>query len=405
MSSRASAANASRRLPSWARPAAFPLLAGPALGILTLVEAQADQEFRPLLAAFTVVAAWTTAAFLAASRWPSVGAALVALLYPLQVLLGVPGPNGAGLIAVLLAVGWAGYADPPRRSLLGTAGAVIAFVATDFTRHGVSLDAAFFPLVFFVGRWAGALVRRERRRSAEVMAMAALLEEQRVAAEQAAVTEERARIAREIHDAVAHSVSVMTLQIGGVRRQLDDVLTSRPAEREILLGLERLGRESVAELRSLVGILREEPELPLSELPSLARLDTLAADVRAAGLPVDVRVGGQVEELPRSLDATAYRIVQEALTNVLRHAPGAATHVAVEHTSGAVDLVVENAAHAADAHRSPGGDGADRAVAGGHGLRGMRERAALFGGTVTAGATSAGGFRVAVHLPRPARWS
>jgi signal transduction histidine kinase len=405
MSSPASAENASRRVPSWARPAAFPLLAGPALGVLTLVEAQADPEFRPLLGAFGIVAAWTTASFLLATRWPSVAAALVALLYPLQVLLGIPGPNGAGLIAVLLAVGWAGYADPARRSLLGTSGAVVAFVATDFTRHGVSLDAAFFPLVFFVGRWAGALVRRERRRSAEVLAMAALLEEQRAAAEHAAVTEERARIAREIHDAVAHSVSVMTLQIGGVRRQLKDVLAQRPAEREVLLGLERLGRESVAELRSLVGILREEPELPPSELPSLARLDTLAADVRAAGLPVDVRVGGPVAELPRSLDATAYRIVQEALTNVLRHAPGAATRVAVEHTGSAVDLVVENAARSADAPPPPGVDGEPGAGPGGHGLRGMRERAALFGGTVTAGATPAGGFRVAVHLPRPAGWS
>src|SRR5690349_15878529 len=102
MSSSAGVESAPRRLPSWARPTAFPLLAGPALGVLTLVEAQADPGFRPLLGAFAVVAAWTTAAVLTAARWPSAGATLVALLYPLQVLLGIPGPNGAGLIAVLL---------------------------------------------------------------------------------------------------------------------------------------------------------------------------------------------------------------------------------------------------------------------------------------------------------------
>ena len=377
----------------------FPLVASPVLGVLTVGEAQADPEFRTQLGAFVVVALWTAAGFLVSAWLPSVGAVVVAGLYPLETALGIAGPNGSGLIAVLLAVGWAGYADPPRRSLAGVGGAVLTFIVTDATRHGLSLDTIFFPMVFFPGRWAGLLVQRERRRSAEVIRMAALLEEQRAAAEHAAVTEERARIAREIHDAVAHSVSVMTLQVGGLRRQLTDVLESRPAERDVMLGIERLGRESVEELRSLVGILREGPEgRETTDLPSLGRVGTLVADVRAAGLPVDLVVRGQDGTLPRALDATAYRIVQEALTNVLRHAPGARTEVLVEHSHESVDITVANAS----ARAVPAPD--TGSATGGHGLVGMRERAALFGGRVSAGPRPEGGFRVHVHLPRATRW-
>ena len=376
----------------------FPLVAAPVLGVLTVAEAQADAEFRTQLGSFAVVALWTAAGFLVSAWLPSVGAALVAGLYPLETALGIAGPNGAGLIAVLLAVGWAGYADPPRRSLAGVTVAVLAFIVTDATRHGLSLDTVFFPMVFYPGRWAGLLVQRERRRSAEVIRMAALLEEQRAAAEHAAVTEERSRIAREIHDAVAHSVSVMTLQVGGLRRQLGDVLEDRPAERDVMLGIERLGRQSVEELRSLVGILREAPEsVDTTDLPSLGRVETLVADVRAAGLPVDLTVVGDAgDELPRGLDAAAYRILQEALTNVLRHAPGARTRVLVEHGHDAVDLEVDNEA---PRQAPPQPDGL-----GGHGLVGMRERAALFGGRVEAGARPDGGYAVRVHLPRTTWW-
>jgi signal transduction histidine kinase len=228
--------------------------------------------------------------------------------------------------------------------------------------------------------------------------MAALLEEQRAAAEHAAVTEERSRIAREIHDAVAHSVSVMTLQVGGLRRQLGDVLEDRPAERDVMLGIERLGRQSVEELRSLVGILREAPETgDTTDLPSLSRVETLVADVRAAGLPVELTVAGDAaEELPRGLDAAAYRILQEALTNVLRHAPGARTRVLVGHGHEAVELEVDNEP---PRQAPPQPDGV-----GGHGLVGMRERAALFGGRVEAGARPDGGYAVRVHLPRTTWW-
>ena len=202
---------------------------------------------------------------------------------------------------------------------------------------------------------------------------------------------ERSRIAREVHGAVAHSVSVMTLQIGGLRRQLGGALEERPAERDVLLGLERLGRETVQELRSLVGILRTPgpAEASTAPVPSLARAADVVRDVRAAGLDVELDVVGETRELPRALDLSAYRILQEALTNVLRHAPDSTARVRLEYTRDGVDITVRDNGAAT----APGTDGV-----GGHGLVGMRERARMFGGTLAAGRVE-DGFEVHAHLP------
>ena len=185
------------------------------------------------------------------------GAVLVACFYPLTALLGAPGPGGTGLIAVMLAMGYVGYAAPPRRSLVAVTVGVLVFVVTSWIVEGFSWDTVFFPAVFYPARWAGRLVSRERERSAQLIELTALLDAQRETAAQAAAQEERTRIAREVHDAVAHSVSVMTLQIGGCADSWAACSTDRPQEYDVLLGLERLGRETVEELRSLVGILRE----------------------------------------------------------------------------------------------------------------------------------------------------
>jgi signal transduction histidine kinase len=380
----------------------FPLVAAPVMGLLAVAEARLDETFRPDLVPLTVVALWIAASFVVASRFPVLGCVLVAGFYPFGVLVGAPGPGGAGLISVLLAVGWAGYAAPARRSLIGTCLAVLVFIVTDATQRGLGWDTVFFPAVFFPGRWAGALVQREESRSAQLLELTAVLDAQREATAHAAVVEERTRIAREVHDAVAHSVSVMTLQVGGLRRQLDDVLAERPAERDVMLGIERLGRQSVEELRSLVGILRESGTgEPAAVVPSLARAEELVADVRGAGLPVELDVVGEPVELPRALDVSAYRILQEALTNVLRHAPEAPTRVTLSYGADAVDLRVANDAPA----RRPVavGGGAERAT-GGHGLVGMRERTGVFGGTLEAGPGEDGGFTVHARLPLAGRW-
>lgn len=375
-------------------PRLFPLLAAPVMGALGVVEAASDAEFRQSFALLAVVAAWIAAGFLTQVRLPSVGAVLVAGFYPLTAVLGAPGPGGTGLISAMLAMGYVGYAAPPRRSMVAVTAAVAVFVATDIALHGLAWDSVFFPAVFYPARWAGRLVSRERERSARLVELTAQLDAQRESAAWAAAQEERARIAREVHDAVAHSVSVMTLQIGGLRRQLDDTLAERPAEREVLLGLERLGRETVQELRSLVGILRAPgpAEASTAPVPSLSRAADVVRDVRAAGLDVELDVVGEARELPRALDLSAYRILQEALTNVLRHAPGSTARVRLEYTHDGVDITVRDDGRGGG-DTAPGHDGV-----GGHGLVGMRERARMFGGTLAAGRVD-GGFEVHAHLP------
>jgi signal transduction histidine kinase len=157
----------------------------------------------------------------------------------------------------------------------------------------------------------------------------------------------------------------------------------------------------VEELRSLVGILRESGTgESAAVVPSLARAEELVADVRGAGLPVDLEVVGEPVELPRALDVSGYRILQEALTNVLRHATGASTRVTVTYGADAIELLVVNGAAAR--HPATVGGGPDQAP-GGHGLVGMRERAGIFGGTLEA-APTADGFRVHVRLPLTGRW-
>jgi signal transduction histidine kinase len=389
--------------PRGSEPRLFPLLAAPIMCLLAIGEARLDETFRPDLVPLTIVGVWIGAAFLVASRFPSVGCVLVAGFYPIGTLIGAPGPGGAGLISVLLAVGWAGYAAPARRSLIGTSLTVLVFIVTDATKHGLSWDTIFFPLVFYPGRWAGALVQREQTRTAQLVELTAVLDAQREATAHAAVVEERTRIAREVHDAVAHSVSVMTLQVGGLRRQLADVLEERTAERDVMLGIERLGRQSVEELRSLVGILRESGNDDVAAaVPSLGRVAELVADVRAAGLPVVLEVVGTPVELPRALDVSAYRILQEALTNALRHAADAAARVTVCYAEDAVELTVDNDPPVR--RPVPVGAGGDGTAIGGHGLVGMRERAAMFGGTLVAGPRDDGGFTVHARLPLTGRW-
>jgi signal transduction histidine kinase len=399
----------------WLRePRLVPWIAAPVMALLAANEALLDDGFRPYASRILLIAALLAAGFLVAAHRPSIGAVVVAGFYPLGQALGVPGPGGAGLIAVLVAMAWAGYGDPPARSRWALAGVIAVFVGTDVAVQATLWDKIFFCVIFVPAWWLGTLVRREQVRSRQLAELAAALDAQREATAHAAVVEERARIAREVHDAVAHSVSVMTLQIGGLRRQLDAVLADRPTEREVMLGLERLGRQSVDELRTLVGILRDDTatdgRTPTAPEPSLARVADLVADVRAAGLPVELSVrrhGDAPEVLPPSVDVSAYRIVQEALTNVLRHAPGSATRVDVEHGAGAVIVLIEDDGTGAGPPPSTA-DGTvtvlPRRRIGGNGLVGMRERVAVHGGTLEAG-PSGTGFRVRASLPLTRRWS
>ena len=214
-----------------------------------------------------------------------------------------------------------------------------------------------------------------------------LAERERVVVAREAVVEERARIARELHDAIAHDVSLMVVQAGAERRVLD---AEDGSTREVLETIEEIGRSSLDEMRRLVGMLRSDEGDPLSPQPGLRDLAELAAQVRAAGLPVELVVEGERRPLPAGIELSAYRIVQEALTNALKHAGAAQAVVRVR--CGVDSLGLEIADDGAGTAEVP-------VAGGGHGLVGMRERVALYGGRLDAGRRPGGGFEVRVQLP------
>ncbi len=218
---------------------------------------------------------------------------------------------------------------------------------------------------------------------------ARLAERERDVAAREAIVEERARIARELHDAVAHSVSMMVIQAGAERRVVGDGST-----REVLQTIEEIGRTALTEMRRLVGMLRTDSSDRLAPQPTLADLPTLMTQVREAGLPVEFRVDGERRQLPVGIELSAYRIMQEALTNALKHAGRAHAAVSVRYGSDSLELEI------ADDGAGTPADVLDGAVpGGGHGLAGIRERVTLYGGKFDASARRDGGFAVRVLLP------
>jgi signal transduction histidine kinase len=235
--------------------------------------------------------------------------------------------------------------------------------------------------------WLGDGTRRRQEAVAAARDRAAELERAREELARRAVVEERLRIARELHDVVAHSMSIIAVQSGVGAHVLD----SQPEEaRKALAAVEATSRQALAEMRRLLGVLRQEaePSGSLTPSPGLAEVDALAADVARAGARVEVRIEGTRPELPLGLDLSAYRIVQEALTNVVRHAGPATARVRIRYAPDTVDIEVVDDGH---------GTGTGRADS--HGIAGMRERAALYGGSLDAGPLPGGGFRVAASLP------
>ncbi len=202
-----------------------------------------------------------------------------------------------------------------------------------------------------------------------------------------AVTEERNRIARELHDVIGHSVSIMTVQASAVRRRLDD---SQVSEREALETVETTGRQALAEMRRMVGVLRQSDEVvDRAPAPGLAQLELLVDQFRSAGLPVDVAVTGQAQPLAPGLDLTAYRLVQEALTNALRHAASPSrAEVSIGYTADRLELAIRD-----DGRRVTSG------VEAGHGLLGLRERVSVYGGDLIARPRAGGGFELLATLP------
>jgi signal transduction histidine kinase len=279
-------------------------------------------------------------------------------------------PDGVFPYAGLVAIGSLAAARPPRVSLL----ALVALLAlTSLNYFTQPSEDATFAMLLPVVAWALGEAARNRR----------------IAIDQAsrrAVGEEQARIARELHDVIAHSVSVIVVQASAA----DDVFEERPDQaRAALRSIESAGREALAELRRLLAVVRPDADgEPAHPQPGLDRLGELTEPLRAAGLEVAVTREGAENALPAGVDLSAYRIVQEALTNTLRHAGASRAEVTVRSAPGLLELDVLD-----DGHGGTGPDGAGRGIAG------MRERAAMLGGTLDAGPRPGGGFRVHARLP------
>ena len=222
-----------------------------------------------------------------------------------------------------------------------------------------------------------------RPRQAEERALEA--ERERESAARIAVAEERARIARELHDVVAHAVSVMVLQVGAVRHNLPEELA---ADSDALKDVELAGRSALAEMRRLLGAMHDGEDADLAPQPGLDSLDALVERVGRAGLPVRLQVEGDAVQLPRAVDLSAYRIVQEGLTNSLKHANASRADVTVRYAPDAVQLEVRD-----------DGVGAGTTDGLGHGLVGVRERVKIYGGEMNAGTAPEGGFVLRARLP------
>ena len=247
-------------------------------------------------------------------------------------------------------------------------------------------DFVFIPLRFVVA-WVAGWALRERAEQAEAAEeRAAHAEREREAAARVAVAEERARIARELHDVVAHAVSVMVLQVGAIRHKLPDGLAE---DRDALRSVERAGRTALAEMRRLLAAMRREgDQAEFSPQPGLDGLDSLLDEIGRAGLPVELRVDGDPFPLPRGVDLSAYRIVQEGLTNALKHAQASNADVTVCYRPDELEIEVRD-----NGHGSATSDGL------GHGLIGVRERVKIYGGKMSAGTAINGGFVLSTRLP------
>ena len=322
---------------------------------------------------------------------PFVPVVCVTIALPLSAALLTAPPYLFAAIAVLVAASYSAGAhlEQPRSvqalALLVLAVSLVVLIhdPTDW----------FFPIgVFCFVPWlAGRTIRNQTMLARELAEKAERAEHAREEEERRAIVSERSRIARELHDVLAHNLSVMVVQAGGARR----IVEKRPEQATQVADLiERTGREALAELRHLFGPVHHGEGEDLHGPVGIDRVEELAARARAAGLSVHVHVEGDRVRLPTGVDLTAYRVVQEALTNTLKHGGRAQASVTVSYEPNEIVLSIEDdGVGAADAPAELG------ELGGGHGLVGMRERVELYGGLLQAGSRPGGGFAVRVRLP------
>jgi signal transduction histidine kinase len=359
-----------------------------ALALVAQIEVWARPVLAPRGALSAIVVLWTVALLLR-RRFPFAAPVFVFLLLATVSFADREAVSSldTSAFALLLAFCAVGAQEEARQATAGVAigCATVAVIIERDPRiepsEGIQevIAGAGLALAAFV-------LARRARRAAALEERAVRLEREREERERVAVAVERRRIARDLHDVVAHGVGVMTVQAGAARLLLED----DPARaRGPLLAVEQAGREALGELRRLLGILRrDEREPALRPQPGLGDLDELVAQAHRAGLPVELVIQGPPPaSLPAGVDLAAYRIVQEALTNTRKHAGPARASVAVRYGAEALELEITDDGRA-------GANGG-----GGHGLIGMRERVALYGGQLDAGPRPQGGFTIHAHLP------
>jgi len=293
------------------------------------------------------------------------------------------GATAAGMASSFL-LGEVPQTGRARLGLATVLGGSVVIVVND-PNHAPS-DVLFVPIPFACAWLAGMAVRQRGTRAEQAEDLARRAEHERETVARVAVAEERARIARELHDIVAHAVSVMVLQVGAVRHNLPDALGE---DKQALKGVEGAGRSALAEMRRLLGAMRSNGDSPdLAPTPGLDNLDRLLDEVQRAGLPVRLRVDGDPFPLSSTLDLSAYRVVQEGLTNALKHAGPASARVVVRY--GEEELQIEVAD---DGSATTNGYGSRR------GLAGIGERVAIFGGHLDAGPRPEGGWALRAGFP------
>ncbi|MET0839412.1 MAG: sensor histidine kinase [Marmoricola sp.] len=330
---------------------------------------------------------------MAALAWRRRASLVVALIVVGSNHVSNPPGEVTTLLSLVLVSFTVGAENDPPLNYLGLGLVFVPFMVVSIIDGFEPSDLAA-GLVFFAGPWAVGVVTRGRIASAEeAVARAEQLERNRELEAARAAADERTRIARELHDIVSHSISVVTIQTQAVRRRLGP---EHAAEARDLAAVEATAREALAEMRRLFGVLRTEGDQPLAlaPQPGLSELDRLVRPVGSGDLQVDLQVEGDPVPLSPGVDLAAYRIAQEGLTNALRHAGATHAQVLVRYSPGRLDVEVQD-----NGRGISRGSLSNGTAGGGHGLVGIRERVALYGGTVALEPSSTGVVRLTVSLP------
>jgi signal transduction histidine kinase len=321
-----------------------------------------------------------TAAVAVRRRYPTIAGVTAAVLVAVVAAFwGPPQVVSEAIAWICTLYGLAVWASP-RRFAVGAATVAVAGFASGAAVGPTAANGVPWGLGTLVALLIARRVVWDREQRAQIA------ERERDVAGREAVVEERARIARELHDVIAHNVSMIVVQAGAERRVLDGASAST---HEVLQTIEQIGRSALTEMRRLLGMLRSDADDALAPQPGLGDVPRLVTQVREAGLPVDLRIDGERRELPVGIELSAYRIVQEALTNALKHAGEAHAAVRIRYGDDSLELEIVD----------DGAEEANRLAGGGHGLVGMRERVALYGGRFDASPNPGGGFVVRAKLP------